>query len=184
MNLKYTITFYSGWHCGSGLSAGADVDLLVIKNKDGLPFVPGKTMKGLFREAVELYAELKQNVTAESVNNVFGMFNDKDCYTKGVAFFTNAELCEKESAAIVANSVQSLMYRRLTATAIGENGVAVDHSLRRIEVAIPCELLGSIIDLPDDFANVIIQSAGLIKRLGSWRNRGLGRCAITFQEDK
>ena len=51
MDIKYLIKFYNEWHCGSGLAAGADVDLLVIKDKNGLPFVPGKTMKGLMREA-------------------------------------------------------------------------------------------------------------------------------------
>lgn len=60
---EYTVTyhlkFYSEWHCGSGLGAGADVDALVVKDKNKLPYVPGKTIKGLIREAVEniLYFE-------------------------------------------------------------------------------------------------------------------------------
>lgn len=54
-NITFAIQFYSPWHCGSGLSAGADVDELVIKDKNGMPFVPGKTIKGLMREAAENY---------------------------------------------------------------------------------------------------------------------------------
>lgn len=42
MDIKYSIQFHTDWHCGSGLAAGADVDALVVKDKDGLPFVPGK----------------------------------------------------------------------------------------------------------------------------------------------
>ena len=59
MNMDYKIEFFSNWHCGSGLAAGADVDALVIKDKDGLPYVPGRTIKGLLRDAAtELgYAE-------------------------------------------------------------------------------------------------------------------------------
>jgi len=53
MNIHYKIEFFTDWHCGSGLSSGADLDLLVIKDKDKLPFIPGKTIKGLVREAVE-----------------------------------------------------------------------------------------------------------------------------------
>ena len=53
MDITYTIEFFSYWHCGSGLSAGADVDSLVIKDAKGMPFVPGKTIKGLIREAAE-----------------------------------------------------------------------------------------------------------------------------------
>lgn len=47
-NLKYSIQFYTNWHCGSGQAAGADVDALVVKDAQGLPFVPGKTIKGLW----------------------------------------------------------------------------------------------------------------------------------------
>lgn len=54
MNIHYKITFHTYWHCGSGLASGADADLLVIKDKDGLPYVPGKTIKGLIKEAVDL----------------------------------------------------------------------------------------------------------------------------------
>ena len=53
MNIRYKIEFHTDWHCGSGLAAGADVDALVVKDQSGLPFVPGKTIKGLLREAVE-----------------------------------------------------------------------------------------------------------------------------------
>ena len=47
--LTYQIQFHSYWHCGSGLAAGAGVDALVVKDANGLPFVPGKTIKGLLR---------------------------------------------------------------------------------------------------------------------------------------
>ena len=49
--IKYEIEFFSNWHCGSGLAAGADVDALVIKDQEGLPYIPGRTLKGLLREA-------------------------------------------------------------------------------------------------------------------------------------
>ena len=43
--LNYKIEFFSEWHCGSGLSAGADIDALAIKDSDGLPYIPGKTLR-------------------------------------------------------------------------------------------------------------------------------------------
>ena len=42
-DIKYKITFLTDWHCGSGLAAGADVDALVVKDKERLPYVPGKS---------------------------------------------------------------------------------------------------------------------------------------------
>lgn len=52
MDIHYSIKFHTDWHCGSGLAAGADVDALVVKDKNRLPFIPGKTIKGLVREAM------------------------------------------------------------------------------------------------------------------------------------
>lgn len=69
--IDYHIEFFSQWHCGSGLSAGADIDLLVIKDKEGMPFIPGKTLKGLIREAVENLIHY-QGQSKDSVEQVFG----------------------------------------------------------------------------------------------------------------
>ncbi|MDE6805090.1 MAG: hypothetical protein K2J29_10705, partial [Muribaculaceae bacterium] len=66
MDIRYRIEFFSDWHCGSGLSAGADVDALVIKDDCGLPFVPGKTVKGLVREAMEDILTFKRIGNEES----------------------------------------------------------------------------------------------------------------------
>ena len=52
--LHYSITFHGDWHCGSGMAAGAELDALVIKDGRGLPYIPGKTIKGLFREQAEM----------------------------------------------------------------------------------------------------------------------------------
>lgn len=44
-SITYSIEFLGHWHCGSGLAAGA----LVVKDAQGPPFVPGRTVKGLVR---------------------------------------------------------------------------------------------------------------------------------------
>ena len=71
--MKYEITFYTNWHCGSGLSSGADCDSLVVKDKNGLPFVPGKTIKGLLREAATEVVKFKQiNNGNDKLIKIFG----------------------------------------------------------------------------------------------------------------
>ena len=42
--LYYSIEFFTYWQCSSGLSSGAEFDSLVIKDKDGMPYVPGNGM--------------------------------------------------------------------------------------------------------------------------------------------
>jgi CRISPR/Cas system CSM-associated protein Csm3 (group 7 of RAMP superfamily) len=159
------------------LAAGADVDALVVKDKDGLPFVPGKTIKGLVREAMIEMGNAEDSL----IDDVFGYFKDKDKMDKGEAFFNNAELPETEKSAIITNKVSKFLYRSIASTAIDENGIAKEHSLRKMEVVVPCELEGEILDLPKEIVPQIEKALKYIKRLGQNRNRGLGRCTITVE---
>ena len=104
---------------------------------------------------------------------------------RGYAFFTNAELPEEEKRVIMSENLRPYLYRTLSSTAVDANGIAVEHSLRRIEVSVPCTLYGSILGLPDDeeLKNLMADALKYIKRLGQNRNRGLGRCSISVSEN-
>ncbi len=198
MKIKYKVEFFTDWHCGSGLAAGADVDALVVKDSNRLPFIPGKTIKGLLREAAEDIISFRSSehtdIAAKShrmLIDAFGYFDGKSGtdgqrpeMTRGSAYFTNAELPEEERAAIIAGRLQPYLYRTVASTAIDDNGIAVDHSLRRTEVTVPCTLEGEISGLPDDedFQKIITDALRYVKRLGQNRNRGLGRCIFTVAE--
>lgn len=183
MDIKYKVEFHTYWHCGSGLAAGADVDSLVIKDADELPFVPGKTMKGLLREAVEDIRNFRGIALDEQFKETFGYFEkDKDEMMRGCAFFSNAELSPSEREAIIANKVARLMYKAVSNTAIDDNGIAKEHSLRKTEVVVPCTLYGHILNVPNESVAELCEALKYIKRLGQSRNRGLGRCTITIEE--
>lgn len=184
-NIRYSIHFYSPWHCGSGLSAGADVDALVIKDKNELPFIPGKTLKGLIREAVEDYVSLSGCLTDAAITNAFGLPANPDDTNEnqpGSAFFTNGTLNDKEATAIVTNKAQHFLYNNVSSTAIGKDGIALDHSLRSIQTVVPCTLCAMIYDIPDDVAAILGKSLGLIHHIGVNRSRGLGRCDFIIEE--
>ena len=132
MNINYKIEFHTDWHCGSGLAAGADVDALVVKDKNGMPFIPGKTIKGLVREAVEEIRGLQSKGADEAFMEAFGFFDNKEEKRKGSMFFTNATLEETEYNAIVSNNAARFMYRDIASTAIDDKGIAKEHSLRKI----------------------------------------------------
>ncbi len=174
-NIEYEIEFFTDWHCGSGLAAGADLDATVLKDKMGLPFVPGKTIKGLLREAVEILSDKK-----EIIQKAFGYFDSEIKHIKGEMFFTNAELSENEREVILNQKLKAHLYRAVSSTAIDENGIAKDHSLRKIEVTIPCKLYGEIKNVPDELYKDLENGLKLIKRLGVNRNRGLGRCRFSI----
>ncbi len=173
-NIKYTIEFFAQWHCGSGLSAGADVDALVVKDRNGMPYVPGKTIKGLVREAVENLMQFTETNKSGLIKEAFG----EEGKTTGCAHFGNAELNEYERNAIIEANASQFLYNKVTTTAISKDGTAQDHSLRSIQTVVPCTLHGRITGVPEELADDIVRSFGLIKRLGHKRTRGLGRCDI------
>ena len=181
MDLHYQIQFHTDWHCGSGLAAGADLDALVVKDKEDLPFIPGKTIKGLVREAVEDMRSIQGKGSDDNFANGFGYFErEKEEMKRGSMFFTNTELPENERKAIVDNDTARFLYRSISNTAIDEEGIAKEHSLRRMQVVVPCILEGKILNISDEMKSEIEQALKYIKRLGQNRNRGLGRCSFTI----
>lgn len=192
MNIKYNIEFFNEWHCGSGLSAGADVDSLVIKDKNNLPYIPGKTIKGLVREAMTeiLNCTDTWEIHRENYIKLFGNSDDKN-YLKDDAgktesimqrsesFFANAELNSTEKEYLISKpSLIEHLYRSVTNISIDKKGITNQGSLHRIETTIPLTLEATIMNIPDDerFKQLLIDSLKFIKRLGLNRNRGLGRC--------
>ena len=95
-------------------------------------------------------------------------------------YFSDAVLNEKESKVIVSRKLSRHLYQTVASTAIGQDGVAVEHSLRKIQVTVPCVLEGKIMNVPEDICQEIQDALKYIKRLGHHRNRGLGRCTITI----
>jgi len=174
MTLKYKLTFFDYWHLSSGLSAGAKLDNLVTKDTDGLPYAPGKTIKGLTREMAE---ELLNDNSF--ILNCFGGegVDIAKCY------FTNASLLNNEKKEIVTNKLQHNLYNIIASTQIGKDGIAVDDSLREIEVVIPLTLYGKILDIPTkEDCQKLENSLKMIKRMGLNRHRGLGRCSFEVTE--
>ncbi|WP_322750328.1 MULTISPECIES: RAMP superfamily CRISPR-associated protein [unclassified Frankia] len=54
--LTLTLHLDSDWHCGTGLGVPGGVDKVINTDHGGLPFVPGKTLTGVWRDACELVA--------------------------------------------------------------------------------------------------------------------------------
>lgn len=193
MKIKYKIEFFSEWHCGAGLAAGADVDALVIKDRNGLPFVPGKTIKGLLREAVEELVAFR-GMSKSLLVTLFGNSADRnnkdggqeiDTMQQGTVYFTDAVLVEEHQLLIRQEHLQEFMFNTVSSTRLTDEGVAQKHSLRRIQTVLPCVLYGEILDIPtSEMKQLLIEGLSMIKRLGVGRNRGLGRCLFTTDEAK
>ncbi|MEM6801315.1 MAG: RAMP superfamily CRISPR-associated protein [Bacteroidota bacterium] len=177
----YEIVFFTYWHTGSGLSGGADLNATVIKNESLLPYIPGKTLKGLLRDAATSLNELNPQLVSQSfIEEVFGKEN-KETYLNTGCYFSDAQLAPALAKKIVDEKLQSFLYDRLASTAIDENGQAKDHSLRHIEATIPLKLYAFIEDFPSNPEHDLALKSSFqwIKQLGLNRTRGLGRCQFS-----
>jgi CRISPR/Cas system CSM-associated protein Csm3 (group 7 of RAMP superfamily) len=184
--IDYTVNFLTDWHAGSGLSSGAEADAVVIKDSEGFPYIPGKTMKGLFADAFRDFQLLSiDKFTDDSYNGLFGFMQKETKVTyPGSLFFSNVCLSESERSAIDIDHVDYL-YRNISSTAIEAlTGVAKGTSLRVMEVCIPISLEGCIKGANATEEQLISQLAKYIRTIGANRNRGLGRCSIQIESTK
>lgn len=196
--INYTITFLEYWQVSSGLGIGSAADSECLKDRYGLPYIPGKTLKGLWRDAF-LFSGQEKNIAQyfgkdaeEIVKNDKKSENQKDPIIAlqnknsepGRARWSNATL----SSALIhelkdKNELKAQFYTSVTSTAINENGIAKAKSLRTAQVCLPITLLGEIVlpDGEDNAADLFIKAAPWLRRMGMGRNRGFGRCIVKIE---
>jgi CRISPR/Cas system CSM-associated protein Csm3 (group 7 of RAMP superfamily) len=182
--LQYKIEFLSHWHTGSGLSSGTESDLIVIKDENGLPFIPGKTLKGLLRHAAHSINHFDNSlINNDFIDAVFGERSDdgnKERPVESKSFFSDANLSENIREYLNGNTkYKKMLYRNIASTKIDSNGQAVDHSLRKMQVSIPLELYAEIIDFPIDYKDQMELCFAWVKKIGMNRSRGLGRSVLS-----
>lgn len=191
--LKFDIR--SDWHIGDGLDAGAYADAITLKDASGLPYLPGKSVKGLLREAFMLASE-NAWITRDSVDVLFGIEGDQGKSQQGLIEVSSATLPLGESTFISQSpGMKSKLYRVVSSTAIDHrSGVAKNTSLRSTEVTIPVTLYSEVTlratentqdsKAAKDLADVIEQVCSLIFDLGAKRHRGFGDVIVSISDQK
>lgn len=195
--ISITAEFQSYWHIGTGRGSGQNLDALVEKDESGLPYVSGKTIKGLIRDAAY---KLDSWQGTTMVDLLFGRRNDdseqsKDETEAGLLRFSNLELQEK--AFLQQPSQKQLvgnLFQVVTSTAIDkQSGSATEGSLRTMEVVIPVTLVGDIQVLNpigngehqqaqrnvEDVVGYLEKLLSLVTHIGANKNRGFGRVSLT-----
>lgn len=182
MELKYTIEILSEWHIGSGLGAGAETDAEILKDEQGLPYIPGKTIKGLLKDAFNDIADVKPDkITKDDIIRIFGEYdNESKKSLAGHSYFENATLDPSERVEIIENGLHGFLFKNMASTAINNNGIAYDKSLRTMEVCMPLKLHGTI-NVEEAHKEKIKIAAKWARHLGINRNRGLGRCKFVIE---
>ena len=58
LSATLVLDFQTYWHCGTGRGGGVAIDAGVARDQHLLPMVPGRTIKGVLRDAVRQYEAL------------------------------------------------------------------------------------------------------------------------------
>lgn len=165
------IEFRSYWHAGTGRSGGEDADAMVERDSDGLPYVPGRHLKGLLRDACVRLAQWGA-VAADAPELLFGTDWTEERELKpaaepdprrtrhatrnGCLAIESAHLsaplrrCLADPPDCVAPGTEQAIWRRglfafITATKIdADSGVAATDCLRRFEITVPLTLQAAV----------------------------------------
>ncbi len=201
MELKIKISFKGYWFIGSGQEAGAYADSLMLKSSEGLPYIPGKTIKGIFKDVAML---AQNNGLISNVNELFGVEgstitgkhflpNEKigeadfsEMSTSGVLCFSNAQLPLSDKEMLT--GAKKFLYKTIQNTKIDPyTGSAADGSLRSTEVCIPLNLFACVSydeallkerTTLTDFEDKFKLLCSLITEIGGKRRRGFGKCVV------
>lgn len=206
---KVVIKLLSPLHLGAG-QADVVTDAEAVRDKYGIPFFPGKRLKGLLYESALEMAEISCGkwFDKDAVNRLFAQTKDEDGKVSGgidmdvessgirVENFylpDYEELCSgweylqgKYAGLFTALDVWDSYGELRSQTAIDrESGVAMDGSLRNIRVVdAGNEFVGNIVLLDDgDDNRSIVEKALLnLRYAGAKRNRGFGKIKCTVEE--
>jgi CRISPR-associated protein Csx10 len=192
--ISLEICFESDWHIGSGAGRHGSVDRSVQRDDDGLPFVPARSLKGIWRDACETIAVGLDNGTP-------GRWSAWVDWTFGTqpALDNNAMPSPPSAGAISVGAarldpqVRDILADdrwRANATIIhpgvrinADTGTAEPDHLRFVEFARTGMRLGSAVlalcELPQAAVALLIAGAASIDHIGGKRRRGSGRCTVT-----
>lgn len=200
MNLTAKLTFTSDWRIGTGGGRAASVDAVILRDADDLPFVPGKTLRGVWRDAAEeLAAALDAAGRSAWGGRVEALFGDQPALgqtavrQEGLLTVRPARLPEtirnRLAAAELAPLRRALAHERAN-NRLDARGTTLDDHLRFGEVARRDLSLEAEISLDDDPLDpdetrrmlALLQAAAVfVDGVGAGRRRGLGACELRLK---
>ncbi len=198
MKLKITIEALSDICLGGGKNMTGIVDTEVITDDYGIPILPGRRIKGLFREAATELLEFGM-IDQKIVDKLFGVGGGEgkslifqtiypEKYGEMCEFIKHMKKQEKDLWKTYAKKekVQEFYTAVRSQTALTEEGVAKKNTLRNIRVAKKGITFYGEIFCPYNMSRKeieLLQScASLIRHIGTNRTRGMGNVRCTIEK--
>lgn len=177
---------------GSGEGFGAIIDQDVVFDDLGIPYIPGKRLKGLLRDSYEEIYNLLNPGKACPPNILFGSPGQPESSPLFVSNFYPEDYENLKLALEILRSkhpevfspeavLDAFTYIRQQ-TAIDDDGIAREHSLRTIRVLKKGLVFAGSIYLDEksidkyyaETVDILAISAANLKRFGTKRTRGFG----------
>ena len=170
---------------GNGMSVPGGEDISVLSDKYGFPYFKGTTLKGIFREEMQRYVMWTGNPL--NVDMLLGksgddIYDDKIVFSDLVLSPAVRRTVVKEIGEDRPNETLDVLTNLRAFTSINENGVAEEGSLRLARCVNSGLVFYSEILCPPDLENDVEEILGLVKWIGTMRNRGFGKVRITKVE--
>ena len=186
------VVFESDWHIGSGAGAHDGIDRGVVRDHDGLPFVPAKSMTGMMRDALEEICFSLGSTWDEWVDVIFG--SQPAAVASGVRLAPQAAAVSirplRFSEALQFEINDQVLAR---ATTFVKPGVSIDRKTKTAkddhlsftEMARPGVLSGDvIIDIAPEHEPTVVAllsaAASFIENIGGNRRKGAGKCVVSL----
>lgn len=186
-----SITLMSDTLIGNAEGYGANIDKDSVFDDAGLPFIPGKRVKGVIREQAEVYNKFAVKKD-DFVVNLFGKAGQTDKSIERLTvsnFFLddyqsnrNAILALARKEVLSKSEVQEFFTTIRMMTRIYDDGIASDNSLRTFRVLKRGLVFRGEIEFDSELLPHIENIISLTRRIGSSRNRGLGHIKCTLQK--
>ena len=186
-----TVDILDVWHAGSGRGAGHRLDAIVVRDAQGLPYLPGRHLRGLLREAaecIETWGHAKE--APKLTDRLFGARRvpDQPQPAPGTLKISNAVLLPQVQAWFHANpeAIQELFISTHHTATDGKSGTAKAKSLRGIELVVPLTLHAEMTSEQHERAywSAFKPAFDLVRNVGAMRHRGYGRASLTVEAEK
>lgn len=173
---------------GNGMSVPGGEDISVLCDEHGFPYYKGTTLKGVFREELERYIEWTGKYDSSILGESGGDFSDDRLIFSDLKLSEYVRNAIKKEVEDNSNTVNTSIIRDMltnirTFTRINEYGIADEGSLRMARCVNSGLIFYGEIICKKEQEDLIKDVLGLIKSIGTHRNRGFGSVIISDVEE-
>ena len=189
--MKIMIKLLSDLCTCSGETYNSMVDMDVVYDENGIPYIPAKRIKGCIREAALEMVEIGI-IEKKQYERIFGKEgNSRAAFTLSNAYITGyseaveaLQACSHRELVSQQNVLNQYTYMRTQTSVDLETGVADENSLRTLRVVKKGLVFEADCEVWDQSENLEVfkQAVSLVKHMGMSRTRGLGLVNLTLEE--